>query len=179
MAHRVAPRAERDLDDIWHYVAKESGSIEIANRLIDSITDRFSVLAGFRCVPQLHRGRIRYRVLSRRRGRVDSSRGTWSARYRGALRALNPLNKDMKDFHLPLPEQTYTRLRAEAERTQVPATTLAREAIDAWLRYQAPKARHDSIAAYAAEMAATDLDLDRDLESAGIEHLVNAGRERK
>ena len=41
MAHRVAPRAEADLDDIWLYVAKESGSIEIANRLIDTITDRF------------------------------------------------------------------------------------------------------------------------------------------
>jgi hypothetical protein len=34
MAHRLAPRAETDLDEIWCYVAKESGSIEIANRLI-------------------------------------------------------------------------------------------------------------------------------------------------
>ena len=42
----------------------------------------------------------------------------------------------MKNFHLPLPERTYTELRAEAERTQVPATTLAREAIDWWLRHQ-------------------------------------------
>jgi toxin ParE1/3/4 len=47
MAHRVAPRAECDLDDIWYYVAKESGSVEIANRLIDSITDRFFLLASF------------------------------------------------------------------------------------------------------------------------------------
>ena len=47
MAHRVAPRAETDLDDIWLYVARESGSIEIANRLIDSITDRFFTLAQF------------------------------------------------------------------------------------------------------------------------------------
>ncbi len=47
MAHRVAPPAESDLDDIWFYVAKESASIEIASRLIDSITDRFIVLAGF------------------------------------------------------------------------------------------------------------------------------------
>jgi hypothetical protein len=73
----------------------------------------------------------------------------------------------MKNFHLPLPEPTYTLLRAEAERTQVPATTLAREAIDSWLRVQARKARHEAIATYAAEMAGTDLDLDRDLESAG------------
>ena len=41
MAHRLAPRAETDLDEIWYYTAKESGSIEIANRLIDSITDGF------------------------------------------------------------------------------------------------------------------------------------------
>ena len=47
MAHRVSPRAECDLDDIWSYIAKESGSIEIANRLIDTITDRFFVLASF------------------------------------------------------------------------------------------------------------------------------------
>jgi hypothetical protein len=86
---------------------------------------------------------------------------------------------ELKNFHLPLPEQTYTRLRAEAERTQLPATTLARQAIDSWLRYQARKARHDAIAAYAAEMAGTDLDLDRDLESAGIEHLTKTGRVRK
>jgi hypothetical protein len=85
----------------------------------------------------------------------------------------------MKNFHLPLPEQTYALLREEAERTQLPATTLAREAIDAWLRDQARKARHHAIAAYAAEMAGTDLDLDRELESAGIEHLDKAGRVRK
>jgi toxin ParE1/3/4 len=47
MAHRVASSAERDLDDIWFYVAKESSSIEIANRLIDSITDRFFLLTSF------------------------------------------------------------------------------------------------------------------------------------
>jgi plasmid stabilization system protein ParE len=47
MAHRVAPRAETDLDDIWLYVAKESGSIEIANRLIDTVTDRFTRLPAF------------------------------------------------------------------------------------------------------------------------------------
>ena len=85
----------------------------------------------------------------------------------------------MKNFHLPLPEPTYTLLRAEAERTQLPATTLAREAIDAWLREQARKARHHAIAAYASETAGTNLDLDRELESAGIEHLVKAGRVRK
>jgi hypothetical protein len=47
MAHRVAPIAEADLDEIWFYVAKESGSVEMANRVIDTVTDRFLVLAGF------------------------------------------------------------------------------------------------------------------------------------
>jgi hypothetical protein len=41
MAHRLSPEAEADLDDIWFYVARESGSLEIADRLIDSITQRF------------------------------------------------------------------------------------------------------------------------------------------
>ena len=85
----------------------------------------------------------------------------------------------MKNFHVPLPEQIYSRLRAEAERMQLPATTLAREAIDSWLKHQARKARHDAIAAYAAEMAGTDLDLDRELESAGIEHLIQTDRVRE
>ena len=79
----------------------------------------------------------------------------------------------MKNFHLPLPEKTYANLRAEAERMQVPATTLAREAVDWWLRQQSRKARHEAIASYAAEMAGTRLDLDGDLESAAIEHLLN------
>jgi len=85
----------------------------------------------------------------------------------------------MKNFHLPLPERTYSRLRAEAERAQVPATALAREAIDWWLRQQMRKTRHEQIATYAAEMAGTDLDLDPDLESAGIEHLMKIGNRPK
>ncbi len=56
MAHRVAPRAEADLDEIWLYVAKESGSMDVATRMIDSITDKFWFLAGFP-----HAGRVRDR----------------------------------------------------------------------------------------------------------------------
>ena len=85
----------------------------------------------------------------------------------------------MKNFHLPLPEETYSHLKAEAARAQVPATILAREAIDSWLRQQLRKARHDAIADYAASVAGTSLDLDSDLETAAIEHLVKSGRKRK
>lgn len=85
----------------------------------------------------------------------------------------------MKNFHLPLPDHTYALLRAEAERARLPATTLAREAIDAWLKDQTRKARHNAIAEYAAEMAGSDLDLDRQMESAGIERLITASRVRR
>jgi toxin ParE1/3/4 len=45
MAHRLSPAAEAELDDIWYYIARESQSIEIADRVVDSITDRFFLLA--------------------------------------------------------------------------------------------------------------------------------------
>ena len=54
MAHRIAPSAEADLDEIWYYVAVQSGSIEIADRLIDSITDRFFMISRY---PQIGRSR--------------------------------------------------------------------------------------------------------------------------
>lgn len=47
MAHRLAPAAEAELDDIWYYIAKESSSIDTADRVVDSITDRFFLLATY------------------------------------------------------------------------------------------------------------------------------------
>jgi toxin ParE1/3/4 len=60
MAHRLAPEAETDLDEIWLYTAQESGDPEIADRLIDSITNRFFLLA-----THLHVGRRREPELPR------------------------------------------------------------------------------------------------------------------
>ena len=54
MAHRVAPQAEADLDDIWLYTTKDSGSMDVATRLIDAIASRFLSLARF---PYLGRAR--------------------------------------------------------------------------------------------------------------------------
>jgi predicted transcriptional regulator len=85
----------------------------------------------------------------------------------------------MKNFHLPLPDDTYEHLRSAAERAQVPATVIAREAIDFWLRQQLRQARHDAIATYAAQTAGTSLDLDANLEAAGIEHLTATGGQSK
>jgi toxin ParE1/3/4 len=47
MAHVRSPQADSDLNSIWYYVASESGSVEIADRLIDSITERFFLLANY------------------------------------------------------------------------------------------------------------------------------------
>jgi len=85
----------------------------------------------------------------------------------------------MKNFHVPLPDQTYDHLRSVAERSKVPATVLAREAIDYWIRQQLRKARHDAISAYAAETAGTSLDLDPELETAAVEHLIKTGKKSK
>jgi plasmid stabilization system protein ParE len=41
----VSEQAAADLDDIWYYIAKEGGSLEIARRVIDSVTDTFVLLA--------------------------------------------------------------------------------------------------------------------------------------
>jgi plasmid stabilization system protein ParE len=45
MALRIAVEVEAELDEIWSYIAAESGDADIAERLINSITDRFFMLS--------------------------------------------------------------------------------------------------------------------------------------
>lgn len=54
MAHSLAREAEAELDQIWRYVAEQSGSLEIADRLIDLITERFFILSRYP-----HAGKLR------------------------------------------------------------------------------------------------------------------------
>jgi toxin ParE1/3/4 len=54
MAVRFGKQVEAELDDIWAYVAKESGSVDVANRVIDSITDHLFLLSSH---PELGRRR--------------------------------------------------------------------------------------------------------------------------
>ena len=85
MGFCLLPEAEAELDDIWLYLARASGSIEIAHRLIDTITDRFFLLGqypqmgrrrdhdlrpGLRSFP---RGGVRHHLPRRRRRRPDPS----------------------------------------------------------------------------------------------------------
>lgn len=81
-----------------------------------------------------------------------------------------------QNLHVPLPTGLYRRLRAEAQRTRRPATALAREAIDRWLEETRKAALYAEIAKYAAELAGTDQDLDRRLEAAGVEHLIEGAK---
>jgi toxin ParE1/3/4 len=43
MPYRLSPLAERDLDEVWSYIA-EDASPAMADRLIDAIFDRFELL---------------------------------------------------------------------------------------------------------------------------------------
>ena len=79
----------------------------------------------------------------------------------------------MKNFHLPLPEDVYVALRQEAERSKRPATSIALDAIKARLHDCRRAARHQVIAEFARDFAGTELDLDPQLEGAGIEHLLD------
>ena len=79
----------------------------------------------------------------------------------------------MRNFHVPLPGPLYSRLRAEADRSEKPATELVREAIEQWLHQRNEETLHQAIADYATQWAGTDVDLDADLEEASVEHLLD------
>jgi len=44
---RLAAEAEAELDDIWLYTARESGSENIATRVIENIRRQFSILSRY------------------------------------------------------------------------------------------------------------------------------------
>ena len=49
MAHRLSLEAKAELDEIWYYIAKDSGSIRIVYWLIDSINDLLANQAVLQC----------------------------------------------------------------------------------------------------------------------------------
>lgn len=77
----------------------------------------------------------------------------------------------LHNFHVPLPKEIFDGLRAEAQRSAQPATTLARQAIEEWLRQRRKAARHQAIADYAADYAGSRHDLDPELAAAAVEEL--------
>jgi hypothetical protein len=81
-----------------------------------------------------------------------------------------------QNFHVPLSKDLYRELRSEARRRRIPATILARQAIEAWIENRRAEALHTEIAAYTTRHAGTAIDLDKDLERAGLEILKATSR---
>jgi len=82
----------------------------------------------------------------------------------------------LRNFHVPLPEALYERLRKEAEQSKEPATEIARHAIENYLEEKRRHVLHSAIRNYATRHAGTTVDLDEELEAASLEHFV-AGKE--
>jgi len=47
MAHRLSPEAEAELDEVWWYIARESGKVETARAVAGSIAERFHFLSAY------------------------------------------------------------------------------------------------------------------------------------
>jgi predicted DNA-binding protein len=83
------------------------------------------------------------------------------------------MRKKPRNFHVPLPEDLYGRLKDESLRRDVPATQMVREAIEVWLDEAEREVLRRDISDYAREMAGTQADLDEELQEAGLEHLAD------
>jgi len=81
--------------------------------------------------------------------------------------------KTTHNFHLPLPKETYSKLREVSKRRSLPATVLARDAINQWLEKVEKEELDHQIEAFAQAAAESDTDLDETLESAAVEHLLD------
>lgn len=73
------------------------------------------------------------------------------------------------NLHVPLDESAWRALRDESARSKLPATALARMAIDQLLSERRRARVRDDIAAFAAAYAGSPVDLDAALEAAGID----------
>lgn len=78
----------------------------------------------------------------------------------------------VRNFHVPLSEPLYKALQSEARRSGHPATEIARNAIRAVLTERAKSDLYDELRAYAERNGGTGVDLDPDLEAAGIDSIL-------
>lgn len=85
-------------------------------------------------------------------------------------RAMQTLHRHV---HVPIPMEMHARLKAESKRCGQPTTALVLEAIEVWLAEREREALCDAIADYARTVAGTPADLDPEMESASMEHLLD------
>ena len=83
----------------------------------------------------------------------------------------------LHNFHLPLPTPVYLRLKQAAAKRQLPATQIAKQALESWLDEQERLTVHEELAAYAADVAGSADDLDEPLAAAALEHLADDGHQ--
>ena len=79
----------------------------------------------------------------------------------------------MKNFHVPLPEELYDRLRVLSRDRGRPATVLVRDAVAEWIDRAEQERIAQEIAEYAAAEAGGPNDLDEALERASLDHLAD------
>ena len=79
--------------------------------------------------------------------------------------------KARHNLHVPLADDLYARLHAEAKRRGEAATQVAREAIATFLSQRERAAIDAEMEAYARRWAGTKVDLDTDWEKLGLESL--------
>jgi predicted DNA-binding protein len=84
--------------------------------------------------------------------------------------------KMMRNFHVPLPQELYNKLRNEAKERKQPATQIVRLVLENWFKQREQELLHQQIAAWASENAGSSFDLDEQLEEASVEHLLQKGK---
>lgn len=80
----------------------------------------------------------------------------------------------MRTFHLPLPDEMHEALREEAAAERRPATEVVRDALSRWIQTRRRQRLADEIQRFAEAEAGTALDLDPELEAAGVATLTSA-----
>lgn len=81
----------------------------------------------------------------------------------------------MRTFHLPLPDDLHEALRREAKADHRPATELVRDALAGWLEARRRERVAREIHRFALDHAGSELDVDPELEQAGVDHLLAEG----
>lgn len=77
---------------------------------------------------------------------------------------------EKKNLHVPLPAELHADLKEQASHLGRPATAVARDAIEEWIRERKRERIAVELRAYATRMAGTGADLDAELEAAGVEN---------
>lgn len=78
----------------------------------------------------------------------------------------------VRTLHLPLADDLHEAPRREARVEHRPATELARDALAAWLHARQLERAAGEIRQFAMAHPGSDLDIDPDLERAGLGHLL-------